>query len=70
MLTLNFSRIFTKFQQNLLNYKKNPQAVRRFKKGIYYPANIYLFKVNNRNTRTRCEICPNLITKTPEPQVS
>ena len=22
-----------------------------------YPANIYLFKFNNRNTRTRCEIC-------------
>ena len=22
-----------------------------------YPAGIYLFKVNNRNTRTRCEIC-------------
>ena len=22
-----------------------------------YPANIYLFKVNNRNTRKRCEIC-------------
>ena len=22
-----------------------------------YPANIYLFKVNNRNTRKRSEIC-------------
>ena len=22
----------------------------------HYPANIYLFKVNNRNTRKRCEI--------------
>ena len=22
------------------------------------PANIYLFKVSNRNTRKRCEICP------------
>ena len=28
------------------------------------PANIYLFKVNNRNTEKRCEICLNL--KTPE----
>ena len=26
-----------------------------------YPANIYLFKVNNRNTRKRYEIYPNLI---------
>ena len=29
-------------------------------------AGIYLFKVNNRNTRTRCEICPKLTIKTPE----
>ena len=29
------------------------------------PACIYLLKVNNRNTRTRCEICSKL-TKTPE----
>ena len=26
-----------------------------------YPANIYLFKVNNRNTTKRCEICSKLI---------
>ena len=30
------------------------------------PAGIYLLKVNNRNTRTRCEICPKLTIKTPE----
>ena len=30
------------------------------------PATIYLLKVNNRNTRTRCEICSKLIIKTPE----
>ena len=28
------------------------------------PANIYLFKVNNRNTRKRCEISSKLTTKT------
>ena len=27
---------------------------------------IYLLKVNNRNTRTRCEICSKLTLKTPE----
>ena len=27
-------------------------------------AGIYLFEVNNRNTRTRCEICSKLTTKT------
>ena len=26
----------------------------------------YMFKVNNRNTRTRCEICSKLTIKTPE----
>ena len=35
-------------------------------------AGIYLLKVNNRNTKTRCEICSKLIMKTPErrPSVS
>ena len=27
------------------------------------PARIYLFTVNNRNTRARCEICSNLAVK-------
>ena len=30
------------------------------------PAGNYMFKVNNRNTRTRYEICPMLTIKTPE----
>ena len=30
------------------------------------PANIYLLKVNNRNTSKRCEICLKLTVKTPE----
>ena len=30
------------------------------------PAGIYLLKVNNRNTRTRCEICSKLTIKIPE----
>ena len=30
------------------------------------PANIYLFKFNNRNTRKRCEMCSKLTIKTPE----
>ena len=32
----------------------------------YIPANIYLFKGNNRNTRKRHEICSNLTIKKPE----
>ena len=30
------------------------------------PAGIYLLKVNNRDTRKRCEICSKLTIKTPE----
>ena len=30
------------------------------------PAGNYMFKLNNRNTRTRCEICSKLTIKTPE----
>ena len=30
------------------------------------PAGIYLLKVNDRNTGTRCEICSKLTIKTPE----
>ena len=29
------------------------------------PAGIYLFKVNNKNTKTRCEICSKSTIKTP-----
>ena len=36
------------------------------KPGTIFPANIYLFKVNNRNTRKRCKICSKLAIKTPE----
>ena len=31
-----------------------------------YPAGIYLFKVDNRNTRTMYEVCSKLTIKTPE----
>ena len=31
-----------------------------------YPPGIYLLKVNNRNTRTRCEICSKFTIKTPK----
>ena len=30
------------------------------------PAGNYIFRVNNRNTRVRCEICSKLTIKTPE----
>ena len=47
------------------DYRGKRMAVRVKCKG-YYPAGNYMFKVNNRNTRTRCEICSKLTIKTPE----
>ena len=41
-------------------------SIRNSEKIITYPAGIYLLKINNRNTRTRCEICSKLTVKTPE----
>ena len=32
----------------------------------YFPANTYLFKIKNRNTREKCKICSKLKIKTPE----
>ena len=32
----------------------------------YVPASIYLIKINNRNTRKRCEVCLKLTMKIPE----
>ena len=31
-----------------------------------YPVGIYMFKVSNRNTRSRCEVYSKLTIKTPE----
>ena len=33
---------------------------------LFHPANIYLFKVNNRNIKITSEICSKLTKKTPE----
>ena len=40
--------------------------IKRTKLQSNYQTNIYLFKVNNRNSRKRCEICSKLKIKTPE----
>ena len=38
----------------------------RIGKYTYQLLKIYLFKVNNKNTRKGCEICSKLTIKTPE----
>ena len=49
---------FVKISQTFLFYSKITR------KDISNPASNYLFKVNNRNTRTRCEIYSKLTIKT------
>ena len=41
-------------------------SVKTFLMSLGIPANIYLFKINERNTRKRCEIYSKLTIKTPE----
>ena len=48
------------------NEEKDCQSKNQFLDGITHPAGNYMFKVNNKNTRTRCEICSKLTIKTPE----
>ena len=55
-----------KQQQNMKNEKNIGHIVQDNNAITSFPEGIYLFKVNNRNTRTRCEISPKLTTKTPE----
>ena len=38
--------------------------MQKWGKNMENPANIYLFKVSNRNTRKRCETCAKLTIKT------
>ena len=41
-------------------------ALKSIKATCKDPVGIYMFKVNNGNTKTRCEVCSDLTIKTPE----
>ena len=56
------SVIYTKMQFTLALNRLHGVKKRR----VYNPANIDLFKVNNRSTRKMCETCSKLTIKTPE----
>ena len=42
------------------------RSIEMYHNNMNYPASIYLLKVNNRNSRIRCEISWKLTIKTPE----
>ena len=62
--SLSFLSVFKPFQVSGLS------LFRPFSESFFellaFTAGIYLLKVNNINTRTRCEICSKLKIKTPE----
>ena len=41
-------------------------AIQATNKDSIYPVGNFMFKINNKNTRARCEICSKLTVKTPE----
>ena len=66
VLILYSSLSHTHFFMKKTRSKITPDSCRNLQTMLDFPANIYLFKVNNRNTRKRCEICSKLTIKTPE----
>ena len=61
-------KLFTEIVIYTLRHVTINQAKQAYKKvkKVQYPANIYLFKDNNRNTRKRCGIWSKLTIKTSE----
>ena len=53
-------------QKPLTNQSETRQGFCLYQPQASIPAGNYMFKFNNRNTRTRCEICSKLTIKTPE----
>ena len=62
------SQRFHKIQKHMRHLKACNVFKKRLK--LVIQAGNYMFKVNNRNTRTRCEICSKLTIKTPEPRLA
>ena len=59
-------RIYIHFQSTTKISTKSYQSVFKILLNDYkYPVNIFLLKINNINTRKRCEICLKLTIKTP-----
>ena len=78
-LFFNFLRHWTVLQKQFaqeysLNSQRLLKAVNYFKRNLHHRCFsgskiclwYYLFKINNRNTRTRCKLCSKLTIKTPE----
>ena len=61
---LRLNKKIPRINKNIHNMNKNDKGLDDAKYNTNYPPNIYLFKVNNRSTRKRSEICSKLTIKT------
>ena len=50
----------------VLCMSKKQLNIEKYREILDNPSRQLTFKINNRNTRTRCEICSKLTIKTPE----
>ena len=64
LLSLFFIFIFSNSKWLLSKILRETMFFLMDSKGSYALSGIYLLKVNNRSTRTRCEVCPKLPIKT------
>ena len=55
-----------KYLKDNLGFIQEIQVISKNYIWFVFPSGIYLFKFNNRNIRTMCEICSKLTVKTPE----
>ena len=65
-ITWKLGCLFNRTQPQPFIIQERYTQVISFLRWKVFPANIYLFKVRNRNTRKRSEICSVLTIKTPE----
>ena len=55
-----------KSESGVENYIMSESSLLEPWDSITYPVDIYPLKVNNRNTKTKCEICSKITIKTQE----
>ena len=59
------AKIITVIDTTINSFSENIPKEQLHNIGSSNPTGNYMFKVNNRNTKTRCKICSKLTIKTP-----
>ena len=65
-----FTKMISLSSSSFSLYKSNGKSEKNVTRCDNNVVNIYLFKLNNRNTRKRCEICPKSTIETLEQRSS